>query len=73
MSVLVVFNHYWELPLQLLVEGDLGLAHSMFGALLLPHAPFRHKNTHEAGVWLAGGSLPQVFAGWGFIFEEAPF
>ena len=24
-------------------------------------------------MWLAGGSFPQVFAGWGFIFEEAPF
>ena len=24
-------------------------------------------------MWLAGGSLPQVFAGWGVIFEEAPF
>ena len=24
-------------------------------------------------MWLAGGSLPQVFAGWGIIFEEAPF
>ena len=24
-------------------------------------------------MWLAGRSLSQVFAGWGFIFEEAPF
>ena len=73
MSVQVVLNHCSELPFAVLLSlwENSVLARRMFGALLLPHAIFRQEGTQEAGVWLAGGSLPQVLAGWGFLFEEA--
>ena len=73
MSALVVFNHCWELPLQLLVEGDLCLAHSMFGALLLPHALFRHKTPKRLGCGLPEDLFPRSLLAGGLFLKKPPF